>query len=118
MNWKLELLLQLEELVLQREAISSAGGLHPQDDQEAMDRKIRKLRCRLPGPVLSEYDRLSRVFADVVSVVADGVCQGCRMRIPRRLVGQLEQFSEVFHCPHCGRFLLAEEDAPDFVVPA
>jgi predicted nucleic acid-binding Zn-ribbon protein len=118
MNRKLELLLQLEELVLQRETVSWTGALYPQDDQKVMDRKIRKLRCQLPGPVLSEYDRLSRVFADVVSVVADGVCQGCRWRIPRRLVGQLEQSSEVLHCPHCGRFLLAEENMPDFVVPA
>jgi predicted nucleic acid-binding Zn-ribbon protein len=118
MNRTLQLLLQLEDLVLLRETVTSTGTLHRQVDLNYFDFKIRRLRCQLPGPILSEYDRLSGVFADVVSVVGDGVCQGCRREIPRRLASQLKECSQMLHCPNCGRFLLAEEHAPDFVITA
>jgi predicted nucleic acid-binding Zn-ribbon protein len=115
MNRILQLLLQLEELVLQRETVTSTGALHGQVDLNDINVKIRKLRCQLPGPVLSEYDRLSRSFADVVSVLGDGVCQGCQREIPHRLANQIKRSHQMLHCPNCGRFLLAEENAPDFV---
>jgi len=115
MNRDLQHLLELEELVMQRETLTSTGVLHRQVDLNDIVVKMRKLRCQLPGLVLSEYDRLSRFFVDVVSVVGDGVCKGCQRDIPRRFANRIKQSSQMLHCPNCGRFLLAEENAPDFV---
>jgi hypothetical protein len=42
---------------------------------------VERLRHQLPGEILATYDRLSGQFPDPVTIVADGVCQGCKQAV-------------------------------------
>jgi hypothetical protein len=115
MNKNLQLLLQLEDLVLRREILASARPVPEKSDLDDLKVKTDKLRRQLPGPILSQYDRLARFYPDTVATVLSNVCQGCHRRLSPRLAGELQQTNLLVRCDHCGRFLLAAEKVPDFV---
>lgn len=115
MNKNLELLLQLEELLLLRKAKALGGPLFGKAACEELDAKIGRLRRRVPGLILSQFDNLTKAHANALATVSNQVCQGCHQEIARSLLYVLSQPNQILHCPHCGRFLLAEDHAPDFI---
>lgn len=112
---QVQLLLQLEELVLLRRGLELVGPNVEGPRFEALDRRINKLRRRLPGRTLSHYDRLARQYPDVVTVIADGVCQGCQGEVSTQPAVVASRSNEILQCGHCGRFIVAQHDAPDYV---
>ena len=115
MNKHLELLLQIEELLLLRKAKALGGSLFEATAGEKLEAKIGRLRRRVPGPILSQFDKLTKAHANALATVSNQVCQGCHQEVARSLLYVLSQCNEILHCPHCGRFLLAEDHAPDFI---
>ena len=115
MNPNSQLLLQLEELVLQRRGLELAGPHGDQASFEDLDEKIQKLRQRLPGRLLSIYDRLARQRQDVLAVIADGICQGCQREVSRRLALLATRSNDIVQCEHCGRFIINKQTGPDYV---
>ncbi len=115
MNKNLELLLQLEELALLRRGLQQAGPLAEEADPAELNDRINRLRRKLPGPVLSEFDRLARRYANIVTVVANNICQGCQEELSPRLARQVAHAHQLAQCEHCGRFLILQENAPDYI---
>jgi predicted nucleic acid-binding Zn-ribbon protein len=115
MNKSLRLLLELEELVMLREGVECTSAPGEEPGVENLLEKIEKIRRRVPGSLLSEYDKLARVYLDTVSIVSGGMCQACEGRVSGRLYHLVEQSSQVVQCEHCGRFLMTPEAAPDYV---
>jgi predicted nucleic acid-binding Zn-ribbon protein len=80
-----------------------------------LNQKINRLRHKLPGPVLSQFDALIRQEPDAIAQVLDGICQGCGETIPAHVAAQVQNARELVHCHHCGRFLYSEQHAPPYV---
>jgi predicted nucleic acid-binding Zn-ribbon protein len=113
MNKNLELLLRLEELVLLRQTQQRMGEANT--ERTELDERIDQARRRLPGPILSAFDQLARQYANTVVPVVGQTCQGCQQPLPGRLARLLNHSSQVFHCGHCGRFLIMPEHLPDYL---
>ncbi len=116
MNRHLEFLLQLQELVLMRQARETMQpGGHPADF-ELLEQKIKKLRHKLPGGLLSQFDALIRQAPDAVAQLSpEGQCLGCHQAVPSRLAVRVQQGSDLVRCQHCGRFLFSEHQAPPYL---
>ena len=112
MNENLKLLLKLDGLVLLRKGLELPKPYVEEPGFEYLDGKIDRLRHQLPGEILAAYDRLSRQFSDPVTIVADCVCQGCKQAVSTRLDARSTMVPQ---CEHCGRFILARQNAPDYV---
>jgi predicted nucleic acid-binding Zn-ribbon protein len=115
MNRHLKLILQLDELVLLRDSLLCAGLATDELGKDSLAGKIEKLRRQLPGHLLSQYDQIARLHANAVATVADNLCQGCRLRISPKLAHLMEASDQMTRCPHCGRFLVTRQAAPDYV---
>ena len=115
MKKNLQILLQLDGLVLTRKGLELTGIPIRKEGMDDLDQKIEKLRRRLPAEVVSHYDRLARQYADPLSMLAGDVCQGCQQRISRRAIVLAGRSHEVIQCEHCGRFIFARTNAPDYV---
>lgn len=111
----LELLLQLEGLVLVKRCLQLAGTQAEALGLDHLEGRTNKLRRQVPGPVLSLFDQLARQYADPLTALADGVCQGCHQPLSTRFRQQAPNSRRVLQCDHCGRLLFANEDAPDYV---
>lgn len=118
MNKYLELLLELEELILLQKGRAVRGSLFGESACEELEAKMNRLRRRVPGRILSQFDKLTKAHANAVVTVSGQVCQGCHQEVARSLMQMLGQRNQIVHCPHCGRFLLANDHAPDFIAPA
>ena len=108
-----DLLLSLEDLTVFRRGLEMAGT--PDEDIEQLDQRINCLRRKVPGQLLSAFDKLTRQYPDVFSVLRNGICQGCQEKVAYRLVEQAGRTNEVLQCNHCGRLLLREDSTPDYV---
>ena len=115
MNKNLELLLQLQELMLMHKAQEVVQTASNPKGLELLDQKINKVRHKLPGNLLSEFDELSARYADAAAPLANRVCQGCHQEVPHHMAGKILQSREIFHCQNCGRFLYPAQNAPPYV---
>lgn len=115
MKKSLQTLLRLDGLVVTRKGLELAGNQIKNGGFDDLDEAIEKLRHRLPPPVLSRYDRLSRRYADPLATLTGDVCQGCQREISRRIAMLADRSHEVFQCEHCGRLIFAKTHAPDYV---
>jgi predicted nucleic acid-binding Zn-ribbon protein len=115
MNENVKLLLKLDGLVLLRKGLELPKPYVEEPGFEYLDEKIGRLRHQLPGEILATYDRLSRQFPDPVTILAGGMCQGCKQAVSTRLAALAAGSIKVPQCEHCGRFILARQNAPDYV---
>lgn len=115
MNPKLLSVLQLEELALLRRGLEPAGRHVERPGLDHLDEKIEKVRRRLPGRLLSLYDKLALRYPDVVAVLSDGACQGCHCEVSARLAIEADRSHDIMQCEHCGRLLMPKQNAPDYV---
>ncbi len=106
MNKNLELLLKIDEVVLLRKRLEQCGPYIEEPGFEYLDEKIDKLRRRLPGQLLSAYDRLTQQYPDPVTVIVGGICQGCELA---------SRSTNLLQCEHCGRFIVARQHTPDYL---
>jgi predicted nucleic acid-binding Zn-ribbon protein len=73
---------------------------------EVEDKRRRSLE-KLSPPARSEYERLNEHYpGEAFTVAADGVCQGCFVNIPAKVVAELRSGGCVYRCESCGRLLL------------
>jgi|GEM_PF-1941316 predicted nucleic acid-binding Zn-ribbon protein len=115
MNKTLELLLQLEGLVLLKKGLHLAGPRIQVMGLEGLGEKIQELRRQVPGKVLSLHDKLARQYADPLTALVNGVCQGCHQKISHGLHCQTASPQRLLQCEHCGRLLYVQSQAPDYV---
>jgi predicted nucleic acid-binding Zn-ribbon protein len=60
----------------------------------------------LAGPLRSKYEQIFERRGGMAVVEArNGICQGCRMRVPPQLYNELQKHHEIRMCPNCHRIL-------------
>jgi predicted nucleic acid-binding Zn-ribbon protein len=64
------------------------------------------LAARVPKPIIKRYERLKTGIANVVIIINDGTCSGCRMALPPQLTIELQRANELHQCPHCRRIII------------
>jgi predicted nucleic acid-binding Zn-ribbon protein len=113
MNAQLMLLLEIQDLHLQRTALLEEPGydqvqekhfkLDPQVAVEALDKKIGELTEELEPAIQKRCERGFPSLGRMVVPVIDGICYGCFVSIPTSRAadgrGNLET------CESCGRFI-------------
>jgi hypothetical protein len=70
----------------------------------------RSIVRELDGTLLRQYERMrrSRIKANAVVPVVNGVCQGCFMVVTKSLLAELMRGDSLVTCEHCGRILYLE----------
>jgi len=65
-----------------------------------------ELVAKVPKMVVKRYERLRTSIPNVVLVLKDGNCTGCRMALPPQLYIELQRAEELHQCPHCQRIII------------
>jgi predicted nucleic acid-binding Zn-ribbon protein len=80
-------------------------------EQEAA---LRRLRQKVPAPILAHYDRLVACGRSGVALVRHGVCGGCHMKVPIGTAASLAKPHDLYLCENCGCYLaLAPDESAD-----
>jgi predicted nucleic acid-binding Zn-ribbon protein len=121
---------QLEGLLARAAAVEqSLGELQQRSDEEiggrreqitALTSEIDAIGAErsvaagaLAGPLRSKYEQIfERRGGTAVVEARNGICQGCRMRVPPQLYNELQKHREIRMCPNCHRILFWRGDAP------
>ena len=65
-----------------------------------------ELAAKVPKAIVKRYDRLKTGMTNVVIIIKDGNCPGCRMALPPQLTIDLQRADELHQCPHCRRIII------------
>jgi predicted nucleic acid-binding Zn-ribbon protein len=92
------MMIRLQELTLRSRRLAGAAGI---------ERRVLRLRGRIPGEYLYRFDRLlQRRGVAVAAVPASGACGACHLQLPVGDIWLVREASEMLaSCPHCGCFL-------------
>ena len=64
------------------------------------------LAAKVPKSVVKRYERLKTGITNVVIIISDGTCTGCRMALPPQLTIELQRANDLHQCPHCRRIII------------
>lgn len=113
MHPQLMLLLEIQDLHLQKTALLEEPGIHkmeedqfklnPQEAATALGEKIEELKVGLDPYLKNRCERGLPSLGRMVVPVIDGVCYGCFVSIPTSRTGEVNQ--AVKTCESCGRFI-------------
>jgi hypothetical protein len=93
--------------VLQSQEESSEARIAELDEQRAKMLNGRDvLAAKVPKSVVKRYERLKTGISNVVIIINDGNCSGCRMALPPQLTIELQRADELHQCPHCRRIII------------
>ncbi|MBI2927046.1 MAG: hypothetical protein HYY24_15230 [Verrucomicrobia bacterium] len=106
MNAVMDHLLALQQLELQQ----------VKADPER-EKQVLALRAKIPGPVLTHFDRMLARGKKGVAVLRHGVCSGCHLQVPVSVTGALAFGQDVQLCDNCGRYLYLPADEPIYSQP-
>ena len=74
--------------------------------QQVPDDLRDEIVAKVPKNVVKRYERLRGSIPNVVLVIADANCTGCRMALPPQLYIELQRAEELHQCPHCQRMII------------
>jgi predicted nucleic acid-binding Zn-ribbon protein len=106
MNSIIRSLLALQELLQQHRPAT--------DEQKAA---AELLRQQIPTPILAHFDRMIAGGRNGVSLVRNGVCSGCHMRVPVGTAASLANPNDVHLCENCGSYLALAPEEPEEAAP-
>ena len=93
--------------VLQSKEESSKARMTELEEQRAQMLNGREdLVAKVPKAFIKRYDRLKTGITNVVIIIKDGTCPGCRMSLPPQLNIELQRGDELHQCPHCRRMII------------
>ena len=93
--------------VLQSNEESSKARIAELEEQRAKMLNGRDdLAAKVPKSVIKRYERLKTGITNVVIIINDGTCTGCRMALPPQLTIELQRANELHQCPHCRRIII------------
>ena len=93
--------------VLQSTEESSKARMTELEEQRAQMLDGREgLVAKVPKAIVKRYDRLKTGITNVVIIIKDGTCPGCRMALPPQLNIELQRGDELHQCPHCRRMII------------
>ena len=114
MHAQLEVLLELQDLKSQRQALEGDPAreieegvfdLEPSVALGLLDEKIEELQARLDQNWRSRYRNLDRSHGRAVVPVLNGICYGCFVAVPTAWTSEVGRNASISICDHCGRFL-------------
>ncbi len=92
----------IEQLLVLQNLELGPSPIPPESQEE-----IAKLRGLVPPTILAHYDRLMTRGKKGVSVVRNGVCAECHMRMASGIFARLLRAEDITICDTCGRYLIA-----------
>ena len=93
--------------VLQSNEESSKARIAALEEQRGQLLNGRdELAAKVPKPIVKRYERLKAGITNVVLIIKDGNCPGCRMALPPQLTIELQRANELHQCPHCRRIII------------
>ena len=98
-----------------RKGLEVTNPSKSQVDFEPLDRTIRKLRLKIQGCLMCEFDRLAGEYDNPVVEVSNGVCMGCLGNVPPHHALRLDHARELLYCEQCGRILFSEQHTPSYI---
>jgi len=102
MNSIVRSLLALQEMLLQNRPATP--------EQKAAAELLRE---QIPTPILAHFDRMIAGGRNGVSLVRNGVCGGCHMRVPVGTAASLVNPNDVHLCENCGSYLALALEEPE-----
>jgi predicted nucleic acid-binding Zn-ribbon protein len=98
MNRTLAMMIRLQELTLRNRRSAATPGV---------ERRILRLRGRIPSEYLNRFDHLLQRRHVAVAVISQsGACGSCHLQLPVGDIWLVREASEILaSCPHCGCFL-------------
>ncbi|MCI0657395.1 MAG: hypothetical protein L0170_10040, partial [Acidobacteria bacterium] len=96
------------------ESLLQAEQKDLESKRQGLDAERRGIETQIPPEMVAEFNRISRSRGGLaVARVANGLCQGCSVRIQPRVVQQIRRNEGILRCESCKRFLyyLEEERA-------
>lgn len=114
MHPQLELLLEIQDLKMQRRGLadgtlgaveSEVFAIRVEDAIGVLDEKVGELEERLSGAVRDRYHRIVTVVPRVVAPVLNGICYGCFVAIATARAVEAYRNDRVESCEYCGCFL-------------
>lgn len=100
--------------LLQTQEASSKTRIAELEEQRAGLLNGRdELVAKVPKMVVKRYERLRTSIPNVVLILADGNCTGCRMALPPQLYIELQRGQELHQCPHCQRIIIHKNVVED-----
>ncbi len=113
MNTQLMLLLEIQDLHLQKTALLEEPGLEQVEEEhfnidprvaaQALDEKINDLKEGLDPAIQQRCERGLPTLGRMLVPVIGGVCYGCFVSIPTSRTGDGNRGVET--CENCGRFI-------------
>jgi predicted nucleic acid-binding Zn-ribbon protein len=93
--------------VLQAKEESSKTRVAELEEQRAKMLDGRDvLAAKVPKQIVKRYERLKTGITNVVLIIKEGTCTGCRMALPAQLIIELQRGDELHQCPHCRRIII------------
>ena len=113
MHPQLMLLLEIQDLYLQKTALLEEPGvneveeghfrLDPQEAAATLDQKIQEMKEGLDSAIQTRCEKGLPTLGRMVVPVIGGVCYGCFVSIPTSRTGEENQVLQT--CENCGRFI-------------
>lgn len=73
---------------------------------QRLNGRIAGLRAALPSALLEAYDdTCAKKGGRGVAAIRGGLCEGCRVAVPTRLVQHVRRAADIVRCDNCGRIL-------------
>ena len=114
MHPQLELLLEIQDLSMQRRGLAEEGlgdvesdvfDIRVEDAIDTLGAKVKELEGRLEADVRERYLRVAGKVPRVVSPVLNGICYGCFVAVATARASEVDRNDRVETCEHCGCFL-------------
>lgn len=97
---------EIMEALLKLQEAQIRADLEPGKDNTTT-RKFRKL---IPEPIQGHFDRIRVRGKKGVSIIRNGTCNGCYMKLALGTLVTLRKGEDIQLCDNCGRYLYLPED--------
>ncbi|WP_423929810.1 hypothetical protein [Candidatus Palauibacter sp.] len=114
MHPQLELLLEIQDLRMQRRGLADGTltdleadvfDIKIEDAIRSLDEKVEELEGRLDRGVRARYHRIADSASRVVAPVLNGICYGCFVALSTARASEADRNLRVDSCEYCGCFL-------------
>jgi len=114
MHPQLELLLEIQDLKMQRRGLSEdplgdmesdVFAIRIEDALVALDEKVAELEGRLTDGVRRRYALVAGKSARAVAPVLNGICYSCFVSVSTARASEADRNDRVESCEYCGSFL-------------
>ena len=104
---------EAKTLLQSQEETSKTRVAELEEQRAALLNGREDLVAKVPKMVVKRYERLRPSIPNVVLVLKDGNCTGCRMALPPQLFIELQRAEQLHQCPHCQRIIIHKSVVED-----